>query len=77
MQVSFKTKFYRIYNIERMILMKNFMMSMGANKIVETCVKVQPGEEVLIVTEVEKFPIAETIAEAAYANGLASSSGEE
>lgn len=43
--------------------MKNFMMSMGANKIVETCVKVQPGEEVLIVTEVEKFPIAETIAE--------------
>ncbi len=69
MQVSFKTKFYRIYNIERMILMKNFMMSMGANKIVETCVKVQPGEEVLIVTEVEKFPIAETIAEAAYAKG--------
>jgi 2,5-dihydroxypyridine 5,6-dioxygenase len=49
--------------------MKNFMMSKGAAKVIDMCVKVQPGEEVLIVTEAEKFSIAETLAEAAYARG--------
>ena len=49
--------------------MKNFMMARGAEKIVTTCVKVQPGEEVLIITEVEKFSIAESLAAAAYAKG--------
>lgn len=49
--------------------MKNFQMAKGAEKIVKTCVKVQPGEEVLIVTDPLKFSIAEVIAEAAYAAG--------
>ncbi len=49
--------------------MKNFQMAKGAKKIVQTCVNVQPGEEVLIVTDPLKFSIAEVIAEAAEALG--------
>ncbi len=38
--------------------MKKILMSRGADKVVSTCVKVQPGEEV-IITEESKMRIAE------------------
>ena len=39
--------------------MKKILMSRGADKVVSTCVKVQPGEEVVIITEESKMRIAE------------------
>lgn len=44
--------------------MRNFLMAKGAHTVVNTCVGVQPGEKILIITETEKMNIAETIAEA-------------
>lgn len=46
--------------------MKKILMARGADKVVSTCVKVKPGEEVLIVTEESKLSIAEAIAAAVY-----------
>jgi len=45
--------------------MKKILMSRGADKVVSTCVKVQPGEEVVIITEESKMRIAEAVAGAA------------
>ena len=44
-------------------------MSRGADKVVSTCVKVQPGEEVVIITEESKMRIAEAVAAAVYRVG--------
>lgn len=49
--------------------MKKILMARGADKIVNTCVKVQKGEEVVIVTEESKLSIAETIAAEVYRMG--------
>lgn len=46
--------------------MKKILMARGADKVVSACVKVKPGEEVLIVTEESKLSIAEAIAAAVY-----------
>lgn len=46
--------------------MKKILMARGADKVVTTCVKVKPGEEVLIITEESKLSIAEAIAAAVY-----------
>ena len=50
-------------------MMKNVLMARGAEKVVKTCVKVKPGEEVLIVTEASKLSIAQALATAVYAAG--------
>lgn len=49
--------------------MKKILMARGAKKVVSTCVKVQPGEEVLLITEEAKIRIAESIAAAVYEVG--------
>lgn len=49
--------------------MKEIYMSRGADKVVNMCVKVQPGEEVVIVTEESKMRIAEAVAAAVYRVG--------
>ncbi len=49
--------------------MKNIFMSRGADKIVNTCVKVEKNEEVVIVTEESKLSIAEAIATEVYRVG--------
>ena len=49
--------------------MKKILMSRGADKVVSTCVKVQPGEEVVIITEESKMRIAEAVAAAVYRVG--------
>ena len=49
--------------------MKKILMSRGADKVVSTCVKVQPGEEVVIITEESKMRIAEAVAGAVYPGG--------
>lgn len=49
--------------------MKEIYMSRGADKVVSMCVKVQQGEEVLIITEESKLKIAEAIAAAVYRVG--------
>lgn len=49
--------------------MKQILMARGADKVVTTCVKVQPQEEVLIVTEESKLEIAKAIAAAVYRVG--------
>ena len=41
--------------------MKKILMSRGADKVVSTCVNVQPGEEVVIITEESKMRIAEAV----------------
>ena len=51
--------------------MREIYMSRGADKIVTMCVKVQPGEEVAIVTEESKLKIAGAIAAAVYRVGAA------
>ena len=47
--------------------MNEILMVKGAKRVVETCVGVRPGEQVLIVTEGEKLPIAQAVAQAVYA----------
>ena len=47
--------------------MNEIRMARGAHTVVNTCVGVKPGEQVLIITEGEKMPIAEAIAAAVYA----------
>ena len=49
--------------------MKRILMARGADKIVNTCVKVQSGEEVVIITEESKLRIAEAIAAEVYRIG--------
>lgn len=49
--------------------MNQILMARGADKVVSTCVKVQPQEEVLIVTEASKMEIAKAIAAAVYRVG--------
>ena len=49
--------------------MKKIMMSRGADKVVNTCVQVKKGEEVVIVTEEGKLSIAEAIAAEVYRVG--------
>ena len=44
--------------------MNEIRMARGAHTVVNTCVGVKPGEQVLIITEGEKMPIAEAIAAA-------------
>lgn len=49
--------------------MYDLRMSRGASTVVNTCAGVQPGEQVLIITEHSKMSIAESLAAAAYAAG--------
>ncbi len=49
--------------------MKNILMSKGAKTLVEVCAAVKPQENVLIVTDFAKMPIAEAVATAAYSLG--------
>lgn len=49
--------------------MNQTLMARGADKVVSTCVKVQPEEQVLIVTEASKLEIAKAIAAAVYRVG--------
>lgn len=47
--------------------MKEILMAQGAQTVVQTCLAVKPGEQVLIVTEGDKLSIARSIAAAVYA----------
>ncbi len=47
--------------------MKEILMARGAQTVVQTCLGVKPGEQVLIVTEGDKLSIARSIAAAVYA----------
>lgn len=47
--------------------MNEVLMARGAHTVVNTCVGVKPGEQVLIVTEAEKISIAKAVAAAVYA----------
>ena len=49
--------------------MENIYMSRGASKVVNTCAKVQPGEKVLIVTELSRLSIAQALATEVYRVG--------
>lgn len=49
--------------------MENMYMSRGASKIINTCVKVKAGEQVLIVTEQSRYPIAQALATEVYRVG--------
>ncbi|MEG1773405.1 MAG: leucyl aminopeptidase [Oscillospiraceae bacterium] len=49
--------------------MRNVMMAKGADTVVRRCANVQPGEQVLIVSEASKMSIAECIAETVCAAG--------
>lgn len=42
--------------------MHNFYMSKGASKVINTCIKLQEGEQFLIVTELSRLSIAEALA---------------
>ena len=42
--------------------MTNYFMAAGAAKIINTCLKLQPKEHLLIITELSRWPIAEVIA---------------
>ena len=44
-------------------------MSRGASKVVNTCMKVQPGEQILIVTELSRLSIAQALAAEVYRVG--------
>ncbi len=46
--------------------MKDVLMTKGARKLIETCARVQPGENVLIVTDFKRVKIAHVLATAAY-----------
>lgn len=47
--------------------MNEVLMARGAHTVVNTCVGVKPGEQVLIITEAEKLSIAKAVAAAVYA----------
>ena len=49
--------------------MENIYMSRGASKVVNTCMKVQPGEQILIVTELSRLSIAQALAAEVYRVG--------
>ncbi|MGQ9694140.1 MAG: aminopeptidase [Thermodesulfobacteriota bacterium] len=49
--------------------MKEILMTKGAQKLVEVCAGVKPGENVLIVTDFNKTNIAKVLAGAAYSHG--------
>ena len=49
--------------------MENIYMSRGASKVVNTCMKVQPGEQILIVTELSRLSIAQALATEVYRVG--------
>jgi leucyl aminopeptidase (aminopeptidase T) len=49
--------------------MKDVMMARGARTLLDVCVAVKPGEIVLIVTDMVKFPIARVLATAAVERG--------
>jgi leucyl aminopeptidase (aminopeptidase T) len=49
--------------------MKDLLMARGAKTLLDTCVAVKPGENVLIVTDMVKFGIARVIAAAAVERG--------
>ena len=49
--------------------MENIYMSRGADKVVNTCMKVQPGEQILIVTELSRLSIAQALASEVYRAG--------
>ncbi len=42
--------------------MQNFYLSRGAGKVINTCVKVKEGEQVLIITELSRLSIAQALA---------------
>ena len=44
--------------------MEKIMMARGARTVVETCLRVQPDENVVIVAELSKLSIARSIANA-------------
>lgn len=47
--------------------MQRILMSQGADTVVNTCASVQPGEQVLVITEAAMLPIAQAVAAAVYA----------
>jgi 2,5-dihydroxypyridine 5,6-dioxygenase len=49
--------------------MKDVLMSKGAGKLMETCARVKPEENVLIVTDFNRVKIAHVLATAAYERG--------
>ena len=49
--------------------MENIYMSRGADKVVNTCMKVRPGEQILIVTELSRLSIAQALASEVYRAG--------
>lgn len=49
--------------------MGNYFMAKGAAKVVETCLKLKAGEQLLIVTELSRMSIAESLAAEAYRVG--------
>ena len=49
--------------------MENIYMSRGASKVVNVCAKIQPGEQVLIVTELSRMSIAQALATEVYRVG--------
>ena len=49
--------------------MTNFYMSRGASKVINTCVKVKEGEQVLLITELSHLSIAQALASEVYRVG--------
>lgn len=49
--------------------MKEIMMARGAKTLAEVCLNVKPGENVLIVAELNKLSIAKSVANAVFAAG--------
>ena len=49
--------------------MKEIMMARGAKTVAEVCLGVKPGENVLIVAELSKMAIAESVANAVFSAG--------
>ena len=49
--------------------MDNFYMSRGAAKVIQVCAGVKPGEQVLLVTELSRYSIAQALAAEAYRVG--------
>lgn len=49
--------------------MQNFYLSRGAGKVINTCVKVKEGEQVLIITELSRLSIAQALASEVYRVG--------